>query len=98
VPVLSKNLTVLYVVNVFQPISFDHVYQESIKVINDMGLKREAIEATLNALTTRQLIIKNSEGKYSCTGKGLQRIARLGLWRVRDKNRMLVMADLMKRR
>ena len=93
---LSKNLTVLYVINIFQPIGLDAVHEESKKVIGEVD--RTVVENTLEALRKGKLVVKAEDGQYSCSTKGVQRMAKLGLSRVRDKNRMLVIAELMKRR
>jgi hypothetical protein len=91
-------LAVLYVVNIFQPIAIDEIFEESKNVLGNAQLKKEVIDSTLRALMSRDLLLADSSKRYSCTAKGLHTVANLGLWKVRDKNRMLILAKRLKER
>jgi|HubBroStandDraft_5_1064220.scaffolds.fasta_scaffold07849_9 hypothetical protein len=90
---------VLYVVSVFQPITRDDLFAEAIKTIKspgEDGLDRRATSEALKQLVRRQLVIED-QGLLSCTVLGNQRAAKLGLRKVRDKNRLFFLKNLLRR-
>jgi len=90
---------ILYVVSVFQPITRDDLFAEAIKTVRNRGedeLDRRAISEALKQLVRRQLVIED-QGLLSCTVLGNQRAAKLGLRKVRDKNRLFFLKNLLRR-
>jgi len=86
---------VLYVVNVFEPVTREDLLAEVIKTArgSDDGEfdRRTALEA-LKRLISRQLVME-SRGLLSCTVLGHQRAAKFGLRKVRDKNRLFFLKN-----
>jgi hypothetical protein len=90
---------ILYVVSVFQPITRDDLFAEAIKTVTNRGedeLDRRAVSDALKQLVRRQLVIED-RGLLSCTVLGNQRAAKLGLRKVRDKNRLFFLKNLLRR-
>jgi hypothetical protein len=90
---------ILYVVSVFQPITRDDLFSETIKTVSNSGedgLDRRAMSDALKQLVRRQLVIED-RGLLACTVLGNQRAAKLGLRKVRDKNRLFFLKNLLRR-
>lgn len=92
-PAISKNLTVLYVINILQPATVMQILDESRRLIAPEKLSEDNLSGILALLLKRKLVIKGSDETYSCSPLGLHRIAGLGFWRVRDKSRLLALAQ-----
>jgi hypothetical protein len=87
---------VLYVISVFQPINRLDLFTEAIKTVRDRGddeLDRQSVSEALKRLIRRELVIED-RGLLSCTVLGNQRAAKLGLRKVRDKNRLFFLKNL----
>jgi hypothetical protein len=82
---------VLYLVNVFQPVSTARLKEESDRYISSpkkrSPIAKPDIEIVLDRLIMRKLVI-NTKGKYSVTLRGLDSVSVLGLGGLRDKNRL----------
>ena len=90
---------VLHLVSIFQPITRDGLFDDAIKTVGtqDAGeLDRKSASEALKRLVRRQLVIED-RGFLSCTVLGNQRAAKLGLRRVRDKNRLFFLKNCFRR-
>lgn len=90
---------VLYVVSVFQPVTRKDLLEEAAKTVTsneDAGVEQQVLLDALRRLIRRQLVIEE-RALLSCTVLGNQRAAKLGLRRVRDKNRLFFLKNLFRR-
>ena len=89
----------LYLISIFQPVTRKDLLREAAKTSGisstDLANTRLMLEA-LKELARRELIVE-SGGTISCTVLGDQRAAQLGLRRVRDKNRLFFLKNLIRR-
>ncbi len=88
---------VLFVVNVFQPVTKADLFKEFARTApsSEGGLDVQASEA-LKELIKRGLVVETS-GTLSCTILGNQRTAKLGLRKARDKNRLFFLKTALRR-
>jgi hypothetical protein len=90
---------ILYLVSVYQPITRDELFAEAAKAARDRDdgeLDHQGALDSLKRLIRRQLVIED-RGLLSCTVLGNQRAAKLGLRKVRDKNRLFFLKNLFRR-
>jgi len=90
---------VLYVVNVFQPVSREDMLAEAIRTAkagDDVGLDQQTALEALKRLIRRKLVIED-RGLLSSTVLGGQRAAKLGLRKARDKGRLFFLKNLLRR-
>ena len=88
---------VLYIINVFQPVSREDMLAEVTKTatIQNDAPNRQIVLDALKKLIRGQLVIEE-RGLLSSTILGTQRAAKLGLRRSRDKNRLFFLKNLLR--
>jgi hypothetical protein len=89
----DRPLTLLYLINVTQPVPLGHLKSQLHRLnveTGRRGQRQEGVETTLDALVHRGLVLKKGD-RYSVTTTGLGMLASLGMSRVRDKNRLLLL-------
>jgi hypothetical protein len=95
----DTHFLLLYLVCVFQPITRQDLFKEAVRAAatgsTDALDLRIASEA-LKELIKRQLVLED-KGLISSTVLGNQRAAKLGLRRVRDKNRLFFLKHSLRR-
>ena len=87
---------VLYLINVFQPISADTLEAQTRRLMDSVGRKTAvgfSISHALTALVRANLAILGEDGRYAVTFLGLQRLSKFNLGFARDKNRMFVLKN-----
>ena len=91
----DTHFLLLYLVCVFQPVTRHDLFKEAVKAAAtppthtlDLRIASEALKELLK----RQLVLEEN-GLISCTVRGNQRAAKLGLRRVRDKNRLFFLKN-----
>ena len=90
---------VLYLVNVFQPITRKDLFGEVEKIARTTPSESSDLFSTseaLKELLKRGLIIDHN-GSFSCSVLGNQRAASLGLRKARDKNRLFFLKNCLRR-
>jgi hypothetical protein len=90
---------VLYLVNVFQPITKKDLFGEVAKVAGTSpseSLDLFSASEALKELIKRGLVIEH-RGTFSCSVVGNQRAAKLGLRKARDKNRLFFLKNSLRR-
>jgi hypothetical protein len=82
---------ILLLVNVHQPVELAQLKQVTVRfrgaTKNAAPSTEQDIQAILQRLVAKKLVIQ-TKGKYAVTLKGLESISKLGLGRLRDKNRL----------
>jgi hypothetical protein len=90
---------VLYLVNVFQPITRKDLFGELAKIAGPSPSESSDLfsaSEALKELVKRGLIIEH-KGAFSCSVLGNQRAAALGLRKARDKNRLFFLKNSLRR-
>jgi hypothetical protein len=93
----DRPLTVLYFINVMQPVSMSRLKSRLHRLSLEDGRRggrQEGVEAILGALAHSHLILKRAD-RYSVTARGLRKLTSLGLGRVRDKRRLFLLNRLL---
>ena len=94
----DRPLTLLYLINVMQPVPLAPLKRNFRTLTKQMGMGRavryEGVEPMLDALMHRDLI-RRKANTYFVTGIGLHKLASLGFGRVRDKHRLLLLNRLL---
>lgn len=89
----TEGLT-LYLVNVLQPVGVGDLTSAARRVSraarSTRRNTRRRVERDLDRLAWRGLLVKRG-AKYSVTTLGLDSVSRLGLGRLRDKNRLFIL-------
>jgi hypothetical protein len=95
----DTHFLLLYLVSVFQPVTRHDLFEEAVKTAAtsptgplDFRIASEALKQLVN----RHLVLEDS-GFISCTVLGNQRAAKLGLRKVRDKNRLFFLKKSLRR-
>jgi hypothetical protein len=90
---------ILYLVNVLQPVSGEDVEERSRALLERMNRKvsRVSVPGTLSSLETADMIIRRQDGRYAVTLLGLQGLSRFHFGFSRDKNRMFVLKDKLRK-
>jgi len=85
----DTHFLLLYLVAVFQPVTRRDLFREAVKaagtsrIESDVRIPPEALKELI-----KRKLVSEDDGLISCTALGNQRAAKLGLRRVRDKNRL----------
>jgi hypothetical protein len=87
---------VLYLINVFQPISADELEVRTRRLMESVGRRTAAGFSMSNAL--RDLVGSNmavlgTDARYAVTILGMQKLSEFNLGFARDKNRMFVLKN-----
>jgi len=93
----DRPLTLLYLINVMQPVPLNPLKNRFRRLAFEVGQKRarqEGVEAILDTLVHRRLVRRKANG-YSVTATGLRKLTSLGFGRIRDKNRLLLLNKLL---
>jgi hypothetical protein len=96
----TDALWVLYLVNVLQPVTRDTLEAQTRRLMRSLRRKPKGgidITRSLSDLAGANMTILLSDGRYSVTALGLQKLSAFKLGRVRDKNRMFELKDRFKR-
>jgi len=92
----DTHFLLLYLVSVFQPVTRQDLFKEAVKTASTGALNLRVASEALKELIKRQLILEE-KGLISCTVLGNQRAAKLGLRKVRDKNRLFFLKNSLRR-
>jgi hypothetical protein len=93
----DRPVTLLYLVNVMQPVSLSPLKKRLRRFTvgpRQNRLRQEGVDAILGSLMDRGLVSKRGD-KYSVTATGLRKLASFGLGHVRDKNRLLFLNQVL---
>ncbi len=91
----DTHFLLLYLVCVFQPVTRQDLFKEAAKAAATAPagtLDMRIASAALKELIKRQLVLEDN-GLISSTVLGNQRAAKLGLRKVRDKNRLFFLKN-----
>jgi hypothetical protein len=95
----DTHFLLLYLVCIFQPIPKRDLFREAIKAAataSTGALDLRIASEALKELVKRQLVLED-KGLISCTVLGNERAAKLGLRKVRDKNRLFFLKTSLRR-
>ena len=93
----DRPLTLLYLINVMQPVELSPLKIRFRHVTEQRGKARgrqEGVGAILDTLVHKHLVRRKGK-RYFVTATGLRKLSSLGLGRVRDKNRLLLLNKML---
>lgn len=94
----DQFLLLLYVTNVLQPVTVHKLRAHYASVVSHArtrpGEREEGFNSVLTSLIRKGLIRRKAK-LYSVSPEGLHRLGALGLGRLRDKNRLLLLNKLL---
>jgi hypothetical protein len=93
----DAHFLVLFIVNVFQPVTKSDLFKEFTRTAASPGGGLDVLASeSLKELIRRGLVVETS-GTLSCTILGNERTAKLGLRKARDKNRLFFLKSALRR-
>ena len=87
---------VLYLINVFQPISANELEVQTRRLMESVSRKTAVgfkVSHALTALVSANMAILGTDGRYAVTILGMQKLSEFNLGFARDKNRMFVLKN-----
>lgn len=90
---------VLYLMNILQPVSADELEVETRRLLETARRKTSGfnISHSLAALVGANMAILQTDGRYAVTLLGLQKLSLFHLGFLRDKNRMFVLKERLRK-
>lgn len=90
---------VLYLMNILQPADREEIETQTRRLLQAVKRKGPALDVSqsLAALVGANMAVLREDGRYSVTLLGLQKLSIFHLGYLRDKNRMFVLKNLLKK-
>jgi len=97
-PDTTHILALLFLVNVFQPITEDELRREYDQLVRSFAAAKPAYAGNFQEAV--DLLLKNGSmrkrgDRYSLTAEGFRRIATAGIEKIRDKDRLFYLKNLL---